>query len=60
MQLGAEATMDTEELFVHDCSQRQGAKRFHTRIIYLFGIFVLAFNLEREIVCQMTTFVVTS
>jgi len=60
MQLGAEATMDTEELFVHDGSQGQGAERIHTRIIDPFRVFMLALKLEGEIVCEMATFVVSS
>jgi hypothetical protein len=60
MQLGAEATMDTEELFIHDGSQGQGAEGIHTRIIDLFRIFMLALKFEGEVVCQMATFVVAS
>jgi hypothetical protein len=60
MQLGAEATMDTEKLFIHDGSQGQGAEGIHTRIIDPFRVFMRALKLEGEIVGQMATFVVAS
>lgn len=59
MQLGAEATMDAEELFVHNCRQRQRTEGFQTCLIEPFTIFVLAFQLEGEVVRQVATFVIT-
>jgi hypothetical protein len=60
MQLWAETTMYAKELLVHDGSKGQCAERVHTSIIYSLRIFVLAFELECEIVGQMATFVVAS
>jgi hypothetical protein len=50
--------MYTQELLVHNSSQRQGAERLHARIVYFFRVFVLALEFEREIVCQMAALMV--
>lgn len=59
MQFRAETTVNAEELLVHDCRQRQRTERFQARLIDSLTIFVLAFQLESEVVCQVTAFVVT-
>lgn len=59
MQLGAESTVNTEELFVHDRRQRQRTEGFQTCLVDPFTIFVLALQLEGEVVCQVATFVIT-
>ena len=52
--------MYAEELLVHDSSQGQGAKGFHTRIVDFFRVLVFAFELEGEIVCQMPALVIAA
>jgi hypothetical protein len=52
--------MDTEELLVHDCSQRKAAEGLHTCFINLLGVLVFAFELEGKVVGQMSTFVVSA
>ena len=60
MQLGAQTAMYAEELLVHDGSQGQCAERVHASIVYFLGVLVLAFELECEVVGQMSTFVIAS
>lgn len=50
--------MNAKELLVHDRSQRQRAERFHASVVDPFGVFVLALELECEVVRQVSTFVV--
>lgn len=52
--------MNAKKLFVHDRGQRQSAERLHTSFVNLLGIFVLALQFEREIVCQMSTLMVAT
>lgn len=52
--------MNAKELLVHDCSQRKGAKGVHDRVIYSVRVFVLALQLEGEIVGQVAALVVTA
>jgi hypothetical protein len=52
--------MDAKKLFVHDRSQRQSTERIHTSFVNLLRVFVLALQLEREVVCQMSTLMVTA
>jgi hypothetical protein len=52
--------MYTQELLVHDSSERKGAKCIHAGFIDSLGVLVLAFELERKVVGQMTTFVITA
>jgi hypothetical protein len=59
MQLGTETTVDAEELFVHNCRQRQRTEGFQACFVEPFTIFVLALQLEGEVVGQMATFVIT-
>lgn len=59
MEFWAEATMDAEELLVHNRRQRQRTERLETRLVNPLTVFVLALQLEGEVVCQMTAFVVT-
>ena len=51
--------MYTQKLLVHDSSKWQGAERFHTCFVDLFRIFMLAFQFEREVVCEMSAFMVS-
>jgi len=51
--------VNTQELLVHDRSQRECAKRLHARFVDLLGILVLAFELEREVVGQMPALVIS-
>lgn len=59
MEFRAETTVNAEELLVHHSRQRQRAEGLQTGLVDTFTILVLAFQLEGEIVCQMTAFVVT-
>jgi hypothetical protein len=52
--------MNTQELLVHDSGQRQGAKRIHAGVVDLLRVLVLAFQLEREVVCEMATLVIAA
>jgi hypothetical protein len=52
--------VDAEELFVHNCGKRKTAEGFHTSLVNLLGIFVLAFELESEVVGKMAAFMVTA
>jgi hypothetical protein len=52
--------MNAEKLFVHDSSKRKRAKRLHAGFVYLFGVLVLAFQLESEVVSQVAAFVVAA
>lgn len=52
--------MYTQELLVHHCRQRQCTKRIHASIINLLGVFVFAFQLEGEVIREMSAFVVSS
>jgi len=52
--------MNTQELLVHDCRQRQRTERLHAGFINGLGILVLAFQLEGEIVGQVATLVVST
>lgn len=60
VELRAQTAVDTQELLVHDCSQRQGAERLHAGLVHDLGVLVLALELEGEVVCQVTAFVVSS
>ncbi len=44
MQLGREATMDTEELFVHDGCERKRTERLHSSIVDTLRILALAYR----------------
>jgi hypothetical protein len=59
MQFRAETTVNAEELLVHDRRQRQRTEGFEARLVDPFTIFVLALQLESEIIRQVTAFVVT-
>ena len=59
MQFGAEAAVDAEELFVHNRRQRQRTEGFQTCLVDPFTIFVLALQLEGEVVRQVATFMIT-
>ena len=52
--------MDAEELLVHDSGQRQRTERLDAGFIDRLGVLVLTFELECEVVGQVTTFVVAS
>ena len=52
--------MYTEELLVHDGRERQGTERLGTCVIYPLRIFVLAFELEGEVVGQVAAFMVAT
>ena len=60
VEVRTETTVYAKELLVHDGSQGQGAEGLHTRLVYLLGILVLAFEFEGEVVCQMPAFMVSS
>ena len=60
MQLRAQPSVNAEELLVHDGGQWQRAEGFHTGFVDLLGVLVLAFELEGEVVGQVTAFVVSS
>lgn len=52
--------MYAEKLLVHDSRQRQRTEGLHACLVDLLRVFVLALQLEGEVVCQMPTFVVAS
>jgi hypothetical protein len=60
VKLRAETTVDAQELLVHDGGQRKSTERLHAGLINGLGVFVLAFELEGEVICQMPAFVVSS
>ena len=59
MQFGAQTAVNAEELLVHHSRQRQRAEGLQTGLVDPFAVLVLALQLEGEVVCQMTAFVVT-
>jgi len=60
MQLWTESTVNAQELLVHDRGQRQRTEGFHASVVDPLGVLVLALELEREVVRQMSTFMVSS
>lgn len=60
MQFGTQSSVDAEELLVHDRRQRQRTKRFDAGFVDGLAIFVLTFQLESEIIRQMSAFVIAS
>ena len=60
VELWAKATMYAEKLLVHDRGQWQRTECFHTCVVDLLRVFVLAFELEGEVIGQMATFMVPS
>ena len=60
MQLGAETTVNTQELLVHNSSKGKSAEGLHAGLVNGLGVFVLALKLEGEVVGQMATLVVTT
>jgi hypothetical protein len=50
--------VNAKELLVQDGSQRESAERHHASIVNLLRIFMQAFQLEREEVCQVSAFVI--
>lgn len=60
MKLWAKTTVNAQELFVHYRGKREGAEGLHAGIVYPLGVFVLAFELEGEIIGQMSALVVSS
>jgi hypothetical protein len=60
VQLGTETTVNTQELLVHNSSEGKGAERLHASLVHGLGVFVLALQLEGEVIGQMATLVVTT
>ena len=60
VQLGTETTVDTQELLVHNSSERKSTERLHTSLVHGLGVFVLALKLEGEVIGQMATLVITT
>lgn len=60
MQLRAQPSVNAEELLIHDGGQGQRAEGFHTCFVDFFGVLVLAFELEGEVVGQVTALVVST
>ena len=60
MQFGAKTPMDTQELLIHDCRQWQCAEGFDASLIDFLAVFVFALELEGEIICKMSAFMVAS
>ena len=52
--------MDAKELLVHDRGQRESTEGRRAGLVHPLGIFVLAFELEGEVVGQVPAFVVAS
>jgi hypothetical protein len=60
VELGAQTAVYAQELLVHDRSQRQCAERVHAGLVDGLGVLVLAFELECEVISQMSAFVVSA
>jgi hypothetical protein len=60
VEFGRETTVNTQELFIHDGSKRKVAEGVHARVVDGLRVLVLALELEREVVGQVTTLVVTT
>jgi hypothetical protein len=60
MQLGTQATMNTEKLLVHDGGKGKSTKRLHAGLVDILRVLVLAFELEGKVVCQVAAFVVAT
>ncbi|TKW51225.1 hypothetical protein CTA1_2028 [Colletotrichum tanaceti] len=60
VKLGAQTTVDAQELFVHDGSQGQAAEGLHAGLVNGLGVLVLALELEGKVVGQVATLVVTA
>lgn len=60
MQLRTEAPVYAQELFVHNRCQGQGAERVHTCLVDSLRVLVLTFQLEREVVCQVSALMIAS
>ena len=52
--------MNTQELLVHDCRQRQAAEGLHAGLVDGLGVLVLALEFEGKVVGQMPTFVISA
>lgn len=52
--------MNAQELLVHYSGQRQGTERLHASLVDSLGVFVLAFELEGEVISQMPAFMVSA
>jgi hypothetical protein len=50
MQFWTQPAVNAKELLVHNCGERKAAERLHAGLVNLFGILVLAFQLEGEVV----------
>lgn len=59
MQLWTKSTVDAQKLLVHDGCKGKRTERVHARFVDRLGILVLAFELEREIVRQVSTLMVS-
>jgi len=59
MQLWTKSTMDAQKLLVHNGCKGKSAERVHAGFVDRLGILVLAFELEREIIRQVSTFMVS-
>jgi hypothetical protein len=60
MQLRRETTMNAQELLVHNSGQGKVAERIHACVINPFRVFVLAFELEGEVIRQVPALVIPS
>lgn len=60
VQLRAQSTVNAKELLVHNSCEGKSTERFHAGLIDSLRVFVLAFELECEVVGQVATFVVSS
>jgi beta-lactam-binding protein with PASTA domain len=60
VELGAQATVYTQKLLVHDCCQRQCTERVHAGLIHGLRVLVLALKLECEVISQVPAFVVSA
>jgi len=60
VELRAQSSVYTQELLVHDGSEWERTEGIHAGFVDGLGVLVLAFQLECEVVGQMTAFVVTA
>lgn len=47
--------MDTQELLVHECSQREAVKRIHTRVVHLLRVFDFTWDKRQRQTPRETT-----
>lgn len=60
MQFGTKASVNTQELLVHNRRQRQRAEGFDASLVDFLAVLVLTFEFECEVIRKMSALVVAS